>query len=365
MSGFTKFENSRTFPMSNSEKLKNKFALSICIATLNRADFLPATLDSIIPQLGDNVELVIVDGNSKDRTKEVVEEYQKFSKNIFYYREATNSGVDQDYEKAVSYARGEFCWLMTDDDLIKGDAVQKVLKTLSPEIDLVVVNSEVKDKSLNSILEVKRLNLPTDKHFNAQSLAAFFTEFTNYMSFIGCIIIRRSQWMKRQRTPYFGTLFIHVGVVFQNPPLEKIYVIAEPLMTIRYGNAMWSPRGFEIWLFKWPQLIWSFSSFSETNMMKIVPKEPARNLKLLFYYRALGGFKRADYFKFLSQFEKSPYKVCAFLLSVFPGKLANLISIIYFTSIKRSHTEARMKVYDLLNCKNGEYLRGFFKSYIK
>ena len=49
--------------------------LSICIATLNRGAFIGETLDTIVPQLRDDVELVIVDGASKDNTGEVVGRY--------------------------------------------------------------------------------------------------------------------------------------------------------------------------------------------------------------------------------------------------------------------------------------------------
>lgn len=51
--------------------------LSICIATLNRAAFIGQTLDSIIRQATDEMEIVIVDGASSDNTKEIVEHYQR------------------------------------------------------------------------------------------------------------------------------------------------------------------------------------------------------------------------------------------------------------------------------------------------
>ena len=46
--------------------------LSICIATHNRADYIGETLDSIIPQLTDEVEIVVVDGASTDATRTVM-----------------------------------------------------------------------------------------------------------------------------------------------------------------------------------------------------------------------------------------------------------------------------------------------------
>ena len=54
----------------DEKRLKMKSPLlSICIATYNRADFIGETLDSIIRQLTDEVEIVVVDGASTDATR--------------------------------------------------------------------------------------------------------------------------------------------------------------------------------------------------------------------------------------------------------------------------------------------------------
>ena len=46
--------------------------LSICIATLNRVNFIGATLDSIFAQAQDSPEVVVVDGASTDGTSELL-----------------------------------------------------------------------------------------------------------------------------------------------------------------------------------------------------------------------------------------------------------------------------------------------------
>ena len=100
--------------------------LSICIATYNRAAYIGVTLDSIISQLTDDVELLVVDGASTDSTEEVLHTYIKKSNRIRYIRLAAKGGVDQDYDKSIEFARGEWCWLFTDDDLLKPGAIAAV-----------------------------------------------------------------------------------------------------------------------------------------------------------------------------------------------------------------------------------------------
>ena len=60
--------------------------LSICIATLNRGAYIGETLDTIVGQLRDDVELVIVDGASKDDTEAVVGRYVAADVRVRYVR---------------------------------------------------------------------------------------------------------------------------------------------------------------------------------------------------------------------------------------------------------------------------------------
>ena len=80
--------------------------LSICIATFNRAAFIGATLDSIISQATEEVEIVVVDGASSDNTSQVMDEYKRRFPRLRYFRQETNGGIDVDYSKTVEFARG-------------------------------------------------------------------------------------------------------------------------------------------------------------------------------------------------------------------------------------------------------------------
>ena len=128
--------------------------LSICMASFKRGAFIAQTLDTILPQLRPETELIIVDGASPDNTAEVVERYARDWPQLRYYREVENSGVDADYDKAVGYATGRHVWLMTDDDLLKPNAVDRVLALiLAEDPDLLVVDAEVLDANCDQPLQ--------------------------------------------------------------------------------------------------------------------------------------------------------------------------------------------------------------------
>lgn len=327
--------------------------LSICIATFKRGQFIGETLDSILGQMEPGVEIVVVDGASPDDTPEVMARYAAVHPEIRYFRESVNSGVDADFDKAVGYAQGKFCWLMTDDDLLRPGAVAIVLASLGGEDDLVIVNAEVRSVDLSDLFEKQRLAFAADKVYRAADREAFFAETAAYLSFIGCVVIRRTCWMLRERAAYYGSLFVHVGVIFQNPPIENVKVIAEPQIIIRYGNAMWTSRSFEVWMFKWPGLIWSFPDFSNEAKRKICRREPWRSAKTLFHNRALGAYSSVEFKKFWQGDVGKLEKMAAYLLCVFPASLANLVMVTYFAL---SAQPARMALHDLLFSRNAGLL---------
>lgn len=319
--------------------------LSICIATYNRGKFIGETLDSILTQMVPGIELVIVDGASPDNTHKIMMEYLLHYPEIRYFRESTNSGVDRDYDKAVGYARGKYCWLMTDDDLLCSGAVSRALETITNEtFDLVVVNSEIRNVDFSNVLQTRFLKFQRDKEYVAAEREQFFSEVANYLSFIGGVIIKRALWLERDRSSYYGTLFIHVGIIFQHPSINRIKIISDPLVVIRYGNAMWTSRGFEIWMFKWPQLIWSFSEFSSHSKSVICPKEPWRQIKKLILYRALGGYTLSEYSHFISFKIKGPIRVIYVAIALFPATITNFLASLYGICLNRN---ARSGLYDL------------------
>jgi len=337
--------------------------LTICIATYNRGAFIGETLDSIIPQLRPGVEVVIVDGASPDNTAGVLASYLERSPAIRYFRESENSGVDGDYDRAVSYAVGQHCWLFPDDDLLAPGALDRVLEALEGgAVDLLIVDAEVRDRTLNRTLQSGRLTLRGERRYGADDAEALLEDAGYCLSFIGGVIIRKDLWMSRSREPYFGSLFIHVGVIFQERGIRLAKILSEPLIMIRAGNAMWRARGFEIWAFKWPSLIWSFKGYSDATKAKVTPCEPWRRFWWLLGYRALGAYSRSEYDLYFANRLSGYERLVPRLVAIFPGRLANLIGVAALTLIGKG---GGVVAYDLVACSRfsniaSRFLVGFW-----
>jgi glycosyltransferase involved in cell wall biosynthesis len=90
-------------------------------------------LEAALPQVkecGDLVELWVSDNASSDNTPEVVESSRTLGP-IHYSRNASNLGSHGNFVKlATKLARGEYVWLVGDDDLLLPDALSRVISAL-------------------------------------------------------------------------------------------------------------------------------------------------------------------------------------------------------------------------------------------
>lgn len=107
--------------------------ISIITATYNSASTLRACLDSVASQQGiAQVEHIIVDGRSTDRTLAIVAEYPHVSKVI----SQPDRGIYHAFNKGVSIASGDVIYFLnSDDELLDSSVVSDVLTAFNEDID--------------------------------------------------------------------------------------------------------------------------------------------------------------------------------------------------------------------------------------
>jgi glycosyltransferase involved in cell wall biosynthesis len=88
--------------------------ISVCMATYNGARFVDEQVESILAQLGDHDELIVVDDASTDDTVARLE--ARRDPRISVRRSTCNEGYVRAFERALSLARGEHVFLADQDD---------------------------------------------------------------------------------------------------------------------------------------------------------------------------------------------------------------------------------------------------------
>ena len=119
--------------------------ISVCMAVRNGTNFIVEQIESILPQLEDGDEFIIVDDASTDNTIAVVENVR--DRRIRIIRQMENRGVIRSFGQALAAARGEIVFLADHDDLWHPGKVRKFLEAFrtDPAVTLVVSNLVVID----------------------------------------------------------------------------------------------------------------------------------------------------------------------------------------------------------------------------
>src|SRR5258708_38956757 len=106
---------------------------------------------------------------------------------------------------------------MPADDLMIPGAISRVIEICGRRPDAVIVDAEVRIADLTERLFPNRLGFIGERHYSEKDANRLLAECGRHLTFIGAVVVRRELWLSRQRIPYYGSEFIHVGVLFQAP----------------------------------------------------------------------------------------------------------------------------------------------------
>ena len=105
---------SRRSIKSTRDMFPSMSEVSVIVPTYNRANVLPRALDSVLSQTYKDIELIVVDDNSDDDTRNVVESYS--DPRIRYVRHEINQGANSARNTGIKEANGHYISFLDDDD---------------------------------------------------------------------------------------------------------------------------------------------------------------------------------------------------------------------------------------------------------
>ena len=117
------------------------YNLSYIIATHNRLPFLKITLQKLIDELLSDEEIVVVDGNSADGSKEYLRQLFEAGK-IHQYISEPDKNQAHAWNKAMLMARGTIIKKIIDDDVFCYKAIRECKNFMqhNPAIDVIISN---------------------------------------------------------------------------------------------------------------------------------------------------------------------------------------------------------------------------------
>lgn len=215
--------------------------LTIAIPTYNGASTIGQTLESVVSQLTDGVDILVSDNASTDETPEIVAKFAERYPQISYRRNSENVGPDRNFDAAIVGSAGIFVWLFSDDDIMEPTAIGTLLPVLAanPSLGALFVNYAV--------------YLPTGECLDPSAIAisgnTFYDSGERFLEavsigpiFCSSNVVRRELWQSADRERYFGTGWVHYGAMLSVLRDSTAYSIGAPQVRL-ISRAGWDTHG--------------------------------------------------------------------------------------------------------------------------
>ena len=178
----------------NSKMIDHNFLVSICIPTYNGEKFLIECLDSALDQTYTNIEILIVDDCSSDRTVKITESYLQKDKRIKIYKNTKNLGLVNNWNKCLQLSKGEYIKFAFQDDILLSTCVEDLMLAVKGK-KMAVCNREfifensVSDEKKNyynqELLTLQKLFDPKSSAFISNKKISQFAAQHLSSNFIG------------------------------------------------------------------------------------------------------------------------------------------------------------------------------------
>lgn len=131
--------------------------VTIIIPAYNVENYISECLESIVNQTYKNLEIIIINDGSTDRTGEIIESYVNKYSNIKYIYQ-NNKGVSNARNLGLSHANGEYIMFIDSDDYIDVDLINNMVKKSKQNDADLVITGHIR-VSEDSLIKKEIINL--------------------------------------------------------------------------------------------------------------------------------------------------------------------------------------------------------------
>ncbi len=307
--------------------------LSVIVPVYNTEKYLEKCLNSLVNQTLKNIEIIIVDDESTDNSKEIIKKYSKKYDNITAYY-LKNGGVSKARNYGIKKAKGKYITFLDSDDYIDLNLYEKMYSKTKNNPDIVECDYiwEYPDKSVldrydsntNSMLAIRAV--VWNKIYNRKFLnntKVLFHEGVHFEDVEFCYEL----FLHQKTREYVTDAFIHYVqrknsiTDDKSEKLKNIYVVLDSTIKYYKDNKKYSKYKDEL---EYLYMRYTYGS-SFKRILRV--KDKKRRCKLLEYgYNKLIStypqYKKNKYLKektikniYYKSINKFTYKVYSNILS--------------------------------------------------
>lgn len=201
--------------------------ITFAIPCYNSESYMEHCIKSLLTG-GEDVEIIIINDGSKDKTEEIAKKYEKKYPTIVKAVSKENGGHGSGVNKGLELATGLYYKVVDSDDWVDEDALQKVLKTIKKLekakklVDMMVVNYVYEKGSDSKTIKYHR-TLPEGKVFTWEEVGKFKKDAYLLMH----SVIYKTEMLKKcgvhlpEHTFYVDNIFVYYPL----PHVKTMYYL--------------------------------------------------------------------------------------------------------------------------------------------
>lgn len=175
---FTSKMTPQMFEPSYSEKKNMSPLISVVMPVYNGERYLAESIESILKQNVDRIELIIVDDGSTDRTSSIIHEYGQACQYVCQ----EHRGASAARNRGVNLAKGDFIAFNDADDIWSPDKLSVQLQAFATDPDLDMVFGLIEQFHSPELSEAFKIRVHCPKSHEGQSIVSMLIKKTSFFS---------------------------------------------------------------------------------------------------------------------------------------------------------------------------------------
>lgn len=201
----------------------NKPLISVIVPVYNTENYIRECLDSILSQTYTNLEIIVINDGSKDRSEQIIQEYVAKDIRVKYFKQE-NSGQSATRNRGMDIAQGEYISFIDSDDIIN----KYLYETLYDA--LITTNVLIAECKLKNFKNINELNDECNSH---EYKILDYSNFVDYPIIEGSF--SESACVKLYNAEFIKKFKFDVGKIFEDSRiLHKVYCEAKNIVFVDF-----------------------------------------------------------------------------------------------------------------------------------
>ncbi len=215
--------------------------VSIVVPAYNNAEYIEATMQSILTQTFTDLEVIVADHGSTDATVSLLQRFADDPRVTLLSTEP-GGGAARNWNRVTDAATAPFIKLVCGDDLLYPDSVERQMAAFSDGVVLVASSRDIVDARAQPVFRNRGLNGLAGRQRGTFAIRRTVREGVNTFGEPACVMFRRSAldlaggWVRDEQFLIDEATYVNVLL------LGDFVGLPTPLAAFRLNAAQWSVR---------------------------------------------------------------------------------------------------------------------------